>query len=75
MKQRIYLDTSVIGGCEDEEFSTWSIKLFDDFRQGLKIAVVSDLTKRELEDAPESVKKVLASLPDNNIENVFHRGS
>jgi len=71
MKQRIYLDTSVIGGCEDEEFSKWSIKLFEDLRQGLKIAVVSDLTKRELERAPKSVKRVLASLPDNNIENVF----
>ncbi len=71
MKQRIYLDTSVIGGCDDEEFSKWSIKLFEDLRQGLKIAVVSDLTKRELERAPESVKRVLASLPDNNIENVF----
>jgi hypothetical protein len=26
MKQRIYVDTSVIGGCEDEEFSRWSIQ-------------------------------------------------
>ena len=71
MKQRIFLDTSVIGGCEDKEFSKWSIKLFEDLRQGLMIAVVSDLTKRELESAPERVKRVLASLPDNNVENVF----
>ena len=26
MKQRIYIDTSVIGGCEDEVFTEWSIK-------------------------------------------------
>jgi hypothetical protein len=26
MKQRIYIDTSVIGGCEDEEFSKWSVQ-------------------------------------------------
>ena len=71
MKQRIYIDTSVIGGCEDEEFSKWSIQLFNDFRQGLRIAVVSDLTRREIEGAPESVKRILSSLPDTNVENVF----
>jgi hypothetical protein len=71
MKQRIYIDTSVIGGCEDEEFSKWSIQLFEDFREGLRTAVVSDLTRRELEGAPESVKKTLLSLPDSNLENVF----
>jgi hypothetical protein len=71
VKQRIYIDTSVIGGCEDEEFSQWSIQLFKEFRQSLRIAVVSDLTRREIEKAPEKVKKVLFSLSDVNIENVF----
>jgi len=71
MKQRIYIDTSVIGGCEDEEFSKWSIQLFEEFRQGLRIAVISDLTRREIERAPENVKKILLSLPDTNVENVF----
>ena len=70
MKQRIYIDTSVIGGCEDEECSVWSIQLFEEFRRGLRIAVVSDLTRRELEGAPESVKKILSSLPDTSLENV-----
>lgn len=45
MRQRIYIDTSVIGGCQDEEFSEPSGKLFDEFKQGLRTAVVSDLTK------------------------------
>jgi len=71
MKQRIYIDTSVIGGCEDEEFSKWSIQLFKEFRQGLRIAVVSDLTRKEIEKAPQKVKKVLLSLEDVNVENVF----
>ncbi len=71
MKLRVYIDTSVIGGCEDEEFSQWSIRLFNEFREGLRIAVVSDLTRREIEKAPESVRKVLFSLPDANVENVF----
>ena len=71
MKPRIYIDTSVIGGCEDEEFSQRSIQLFEEFREGLRIAVISDLTRRELEKAPESVRKVLLSLPDTSVENVF----
>lgn len=71
MKQRIYIDTSVIGGCEDEEFSERSVLLFDEFRQGFKIAVVSDLTRRELEAAPESIANILQSIPETNVENVF----
>jgi hypothetical protein len=70
MKQRIYVDTSVIGGCEDEEFSFFSIKLFNEFKQGLRIAVISDLTRRELEGAPEDVKKRLSFLPSVSVENV-----
>ena len=71
MKPRIYIDTSVIGGCEDEEFSRWSIQLFEEFRQGLKTAVISNLTRQELEGAPEKVKQILLSLPDINMENVI----
>jgi len=71
MKQRIYIDTSVIGGCEDGVFSEWSVKLFEEFRQGLRIAVVSDLTRRELEKAPENVKKRLSSIPEGNVENIL----
>ena len=70
-KQRIYIDTSVIGGCEDEEFSEWSLKLFDEFMRGVKIAVVSDITRSEIEGAPERVKRVLLTLSDYNTENVF----
>jgi integrase len=30
------VDTSVIGGSEDEEFSKWSIQLLKEFREGLR---------------------------------------
>ena len=33
MKPRVYIDTSVIGGCLDEEFAVWSLKLFDEFHK------------------------------------------
>ena len=34
-KPRIYIDTSVIGGCFDEEFELWSSGLVADFKAGL----------------------------------------
>jgi len=71
MKLRVYVDTSVIGGCFDEEFTVWSLKLFDEFREGIRVAVVSDLTRRELEGAPRNVKDVLLLLPEGSVDNVF----
>lgn len=71
MKQRVYVDTSAVGGCEDEEFSIWSVQLFEEFRQSLRIAVISDLTRQELVDAPEAVGKILESLPDSSVESVY----
>lgn len=71
MKQRTYLDTSVIGGCEDEEFAEWSTRLLEEIRRGLKIAVISSLTRQELEGAPKKVQDILVSLPERIIENVI----
>jgi len=36
MNPRVYIDTSVVGGCFDEEFAFWSLMLFDEFRVGVK---------------------------------------
>jgi len=68
MKQRVYIDTSVIGGCFDSEFKEWSNKLFDDFKSGRKIAVVSDITLDELSDAPVIVQDNFKKIPEKNIE-------
>ena len=68
MKQRIYIDTSVIGGCFDKEFEEWSNRLFDDFRTGKKVAVVSDITIDELIDAPERVKNNFDKIPEESLE-------
>jgi hypothetical protein len=53
---RIYIDTSVLGGCFDQEFATWSNALVRDFRAGRLIPVLSDVTSAEVRDAPESVR-------------------
>ena len=68
MKQRVYIDTSVIGGCFDSEFEEWSNRLFDDFKSGKKIAVVSDITIDELSDAPQQVQENFKTIPDNFLE-------
>ena len=43
-RPRIYVDTSVIGGCFDEEFNEYSLQLFDDFIVGKKIPIISDIS-------------------------------
>jgi hypothetical protein len=37
---RIYLDTSVLGGCFDPEFAVWSNGLMEDFRAGRFVPVL-----------------------------------
>lgn len=53
---RIYVDTSVIGGCFDPEFQTWSEGLLEDLRVGVYYAVLSDVTAAEIENAIDWTK-------------------
>ena len=55
---RIYVDTSVIGGCFDPEFQAWSNGLIQDFRLGTFHLVLSDVTAAEIEQAPEAVREL-----------------
>lgn len=61
-KQRVYVDTSVIGGCFDDEFAIWSNGLMNDFGQGHFIPVTSDVIAAEIADAPEFVQEKFAEL-------------
>lgn len=70
-RPRIYMDTSVIGGCLDNEFEKYSNQLFEKFIAGEKRLVISDLVLFELEEAPENIKEVLKKVPEDNIEYVF----
>jgi len=69
-KLRVYIDTSVVGGCLDEEFEGASVQLFDEFAKGIKTLVISDVLLFELERAPEEVKNILKEVPSDNIEYV-----
>lgn len=70
MLQRVYIDTSVIGGCFDNEFEEWSNKLTQAFLSGSKIAVISDLTIDEVNAGPEEVKERMNAIIENNSELV-----
>ena len=70
MADRIYTDTSVIGGCEDDEFRVHSRRLMEAFTRGDLQLVLSELTIRELAPAPSTVREVLAKVPDAHIELV-----
>jgi predicted nucleic acid-binding protein len=64
MKQKVYIDTSVIGGCFDEEFKEWSNALFQEFVIGSKLIILSDLTLQELEQARQEVRDKVNEVPD-----------
>jgi hypothetical protein len=68
MKPRVYADTSVLGGCEDDEFRGASRRLLEAFATGELTLVLSELTLRELERAPEPVRMALLQVPAEFIE-------
>ena len=61
-RPRVYVDTSVIGGCFDPEFEEWSCGLMEDFRTGRFRIVLSDVIAAEVALAPTSVRELYAEL-------------
>ena len=57
MKQRIYIDTSVVGGYFDDEFSADTLLFFDRVISGELTIIVSELLEAELLRAPDFVKE------------------
>jgi len=71
-KLRIYIDTSVIGGCFDDEFKKYSNLFFKQVKLKKYFVLLSPLTHVELENAPEKVKNILDTLPaDSKIDVPF----
>ena len=68
MRLRIYTDTSVLGGCEDDEFREPSRRLVEAFVTGELTLVLSELALRELETAPAGVREVVGRVPETHIE-------
>lgn len=64
---RLYLDTSVIGGCLDEEFAEHSNRLMREVVKGRYFVLLSDLVLEELAGAPERVRREFERIPGEAI--------
>jgi hypothetical protein len=67
---RIYIDTSVVGGCFDPEFVEYSTRFFDAVRGGKVRLLLSDVVVAELVRAPPDVRHVLEGIPADRVEKV-----
>ncbi|GHT10197.1 hypothetical protein AGMMS4956_01160 [Bacteroidia bacterium] len=63
MKQRIYIDTSVIGGYFDVEFETASQQLFERIANKEFDVYFSEINETELLNAPQRVKDIKNLIP------------
>lgn len=67
---RAYVDTSVFGGTQDDEFAEPSRRFFSRVHQGEFAVLLSTVTFRKLMKAPEAVRAVLRALPRSAVEEV-----
>ena len=74
-KQRIYLDTSVFGGLYDEEFKEFTEPLFERIKNSEFETIYSNITERELENAPERIRATTKLLPQklDGTRKIGHR--
>jgi predicted nucleic acid-binding protein len=70
MIKRVYIDTSVIGGLFDKEFSADTAPFFESVINGQFIVIVSDLLEAELLRAPQNVRDFLTTMPAHQVESI-----
>lgn len=70
MTKRVYIDTSVVGGQFDKEFSADTNPFFNAVIGGQIIIIVSDLLEAELLRAPQHVRDFLATIPTPQVEEI-----
>ena len=63
----VYADTSVIGGCFDEEFKEWSLALVEEFKAGRHHLMLSEMMLQEIELARKEVRGKIKEIPEDNI--------
>ena len=69
-QQRIYIDTSIVGGFFDEEFEKETKMLFQRLENKEVVFVISDVLKKELLNAPPTVKGLLQQYEGDCFEHV-----
>jgi len=70
MRQRIYIDTSIVGGYFDEEFLEATQELFKRLENNEVIFVISNLLELELTGAPQNVRDLLNKYSPEKFERV-----
>lgn len=71
MRQRIYIDTSIVGGFFDEEFEEATKMLFNRLENEEIVFVISDLLELELIEAPTRVRELLNNYSSKMFERVL----
>ena len=71
MKPRIYIDTSIVGGYFDDEFSAATRALFDRLVNREIIFVISSVLAQELTIAPKHVRELLDKYDNDCFERVL----
>jgi hypothetical protein len=67
---RVYVDTSVSGGCLDEGFDVDSRRLMGYAKAGIVTILMSTIVSSELADAPPEVIAIVEEIPPENVKNV-----
>lgn len=65
---KLYLDTSVFGGCFDIEFESSSKKLFKEIFDHEHTVTISNITLNELEKSPDKVRLLLDKVLKYDVE-------
>jgi hypothetical protein len=71
-KWRLYLDTSVFGGCFDmvQGWAEDSRRVIDSFISGKAVLLSSELLEQEIASAPAEVREAFLSIPVSAVEKV-----
>ena len=69
-RQRIYIDTSIVGGFFDNVFAVETRAIFDRLKNREVIFVLSDVLKKELLNAPQRVRDLLQQYDEHCFEHV-----
>lgn len=70
---RLYLDTSVFGGCFDTEegWAEDSQRVINSFFQGSALLLSSEFLEDEILSAPPNIKDLFLSIPDDSVEKIL----
>jgi predicted nucleic acid-binding protein len=67
---RVYVDTSVLGGCFDKEFRDASRQFLEGVYRGQVTPLVSEILVRELTEAPANVRTLLSRILQGDVERL-----